>query len=473
MQPDYGDVVRYDTLPKLLLHNAGRWPAEVAMREKEFGIWNEFTWADCRERVKTIALGLLALGVKRGEVVSYIGKNRPEMVWSELAIHSVGCMSLGVYQDAMPQEVSYLVDYAEVRVVLAEDEEQVDKLLEVAERSKSIEKIVYFDSRGMRKYRDSRLVSWDELKALAAALEAKEPARFADEVAAGSGEDVAILCTTSGTTANPKLAMLQAGPFLGHCAAYLEVDPKRPTDNYVSVLPLPWIMEQIYGVAQPLISRITVNFVEGPETMMADLREIGPTFVLLAPRVWEQIAADVRSSLRNIQSAIDSHRIESVAVELAEQRVDATTELYAAGRVQALDKLDAQDSLLSARLNLTAAIVDYHVAKRKGHKVACVFPDQEEGGLGTMLIPNAVGLVAGGPDQDGGKRLIDRIVSKETEALLAAAEGAQIPLRAGVQGPQDPAIKAVGSFREMAWDPAQTATALARCNQEFSKRWGK
>jgi iron(III) transport system substrate-binding protein len=116
---------------------------------------------------------------------------------------------------------------------------------------------------------------------------------------------------------------------------------------------------------------------------------------------------------------------------------------------------------------------DYHVAKQKGHKVACVFPDQEAGGLGTMLIPNAVGLVAGGPDQDGGKRLIDRIVSKETEALLAAADGAQIPLRAGVQGPQDPAIKAVGSFREMAWDPAQTATALARCNQEFSKRWGK
>jgi iron(III) transport system substrate-binding protein len=116
---------------------------------------------------------------------------------------------------------------------------------------------------------------------------------------------------------------------------------------------------------------------------------------------------------------------------------------------------------------------DYHVAKQKGHKVACVFPDQEAGGLGTMLIPNAVGLVAGGPDQDGGKRLIDRIVGKETEALLAAADGAQIPLRSGVQGPQDPAIKAVGSFREMAWEPAQTAAELARCNQEFSKRWGK
>ncbi len=106
-------------------------------------------------------------------------------------------------------------------------------------------------------------------------------------VARGTGEDVAILCTTSGTVSNPKLAMLQAGPFLAHCLSYLRADPKLPVDDYVSVLPLPWIMEQVYAVAQPLISRITVNFVEEPETMMADLREIGPTFVLLAPRVWE------------------------------------------------------------------------------------------------------------------------------------------------------------------------------------------
>ncbi|GAA4415104.1 long-chain fatty acid--CoA ligase [Quisquiliibacterium transsilvanicum] len=297
MEPDYGNVVRYDTFPKLLLHNAEVWPGEVAMREKEFGVWNEFTWSDYRDRVREIALGLLALGVKRGEVVGFIGKNRPEMVWSELAAHAIGCMSLGIYHDAMPQEVAYLVDYAEVRVVLAEDEEQVDKLLEVAENSKSIEKIVYFDARGMRKYSDDRLLGWEELRTMAAKLDAHEPGRFAEEVEKGSGQDVAILCTTSGTTSHPKLAMLQAGPFLGHCAAYLKVDEKLPTDNYVSVLPLPWIMEQIYAVAQPLISRITVNFVEEPETMMADLREIGPTFVLLAPRVWEQIAADVHSRM--------------------------------------------------------------------------------------------------------------------------------------------------------------------------------
>ncbi len=297
MQPEYGDIVRHDTFPKLLLHNAARWPGEIAMREKEFGIWNEFTWADCRDRVREIALGLCALGIRRGETVGILGKNRPEMVWSEIAAHAVGCMSLGIYHDAMNQEVAYLVDYAEVRIVLAEDEEQVDKLLEIAETSSSIEKIVYFDPRGMRKYADPRLVGWEELKAMAAGLDALEPDRFATEVARGTGADVAILCTTSGTVSNPKLAMLQAGPFLAHCLSYLRADPKLPVDDYVSVLPLPWIMEQVYAVAQPLISRITVNFVEEPETMMADLREIGPTFVLLAPRVWESIAADVRARM--------------------------------------------------------------------------------------------------------------------------------------------------------------------------------
>lgn len=116
---------------------------------------------------------------------------------------------------------------------------------------------------------------------------------------------------------------------------------------------------------------------------------------------------------------------------------------------------------------------DYHVAKGKGHDVACVFPDQQEGGLGTMLIPNAVGLVAGGPDQEGGKRLIDRIVSRETEALLAAADSAQIPLRAGVPGPKDPSIKGLGAFRAMAWDVAKVAQDLARCDRDFNQRWGQ
>ncbi len=295
--PDYGDVVIHDTFPKLLADNARRVPHEVAMREKEFGIWNAYTWAEYQRRVRLMALGMADLGIGRGDVVALIGDNRPEWIWGEVAAHAIGAMSLGIYQDSIHDEVHYLITYAEAALVIAEDEEQVDKILELADEAPCIRHIVYCDPKGMRKYADERLLSIDTLYARGEALDRADPGRYDRELAAGRGSDVAVLCTTSGTTSRPKLSMLQAGPFLAHCLAYLRRDPKLPQDNYVSVLPLPWIMEQVYAVAQSLISRITVNFVEEPETMMADLREIGPTFLLLGPRSWEGIAADVRSRM--------------------------------------------------------------------------------------------------------------------------------------------------------------------------------
>jgi long-chain acyl-CoA synthetase len=322
--PEYGDVSVHDTFPKLLAYNAANWPDEVAMREKEFGIWNAFTWADCQRNVKLMALGMRCLGVGRGDTVAIIGDNRPEWVWGELAAHALGGMSLGIYQDSIGDEVTFLINYAEAKVIVAEDEEQVDKLLDLIDETPSVKRIVYCDPRGMRKYDDPRLLDIEELRRLGGQADADDPELYDRELAAGRGEDVAVLCTTSGTTARPKLAMLQGGAFLGHCLAYLRRDPKLPSDNYVSVLPLPWIMEQVYAVAQALISRITVNFVEEQETMMADLREIGPTFVLLAPRVWESIAADVRSRIMDAtrfkQRAFDyGMKLGSQALDRGEQ----------------------------------------------------------------------------------------------------------------------------------------------------------
>ena len=295
--PEYPDVEIHDTFPKLLAHNAAGFSGQTAMREKEFGIWNAFTWADYENRVKRIALGLRRLGVGRGDVVALIGNNRPEWVWGEVAAHALGAMSLGLYQDSIGDEVTYLLNYAEAKIIVAEDEEQVDKLLDLIGGIPSIRHVVYCDPRGMRKYRDPRLIGLDQLYREGEEADAADPGLYAREVAAGSGDDVAILCTTSGTTSRPKLAMMQSGPFLRHALAYLRRDPKWPLDDYVSVLPLPWVMEQVYAVAQALIGRVIVNFVEEPETMMADLREIGPNFLLLAPRVWESIAADVRSRM--------------------------------------------------------------------------------------------------------------------------------------------------------------------------------
>lgn len=294
---DLPDLSVVDTLPKVLEHNARGWPEKVAVREKDYGIWRSITWREYSNRVRDLALGLLDLGIGQGSVVGLIGDNRPDWVAGEIAAHAVKAMSLGMYRDVLDDELIYLLNYAEIALVFAEDEEQVDKLLKVSDRTPSLQHIVYADPRGMRKYDDPRLMPLADLAAKGAARAAAELQLYDRLVAETRGEDVAILCTTSGTTANPKLAMLPAGCLLRHCAAYLAVAPLGADDEYVSVLPLPWIMEQVYAVGQALLSRMVVNFVEEPETTMHDFREIGASFVLFAPRVWETLAADVRSRM--------------------------------------------------------------------------------------------------------------------------------------------------------------------------------
>jgi long-chain acyl-CoA synthetase len=293
---DYaGRVAQADTYPKLLRLNAGEHGGEIALREKDLGLWRLFTWNDYQNRVRDFALGMIELGLTRGDVVGIIGDNRPDWVAAEIASHAIGAMSLGLYRDVLDEEAAYLLSYGEAKLVFAEDEEQVDKLLNLADRVPGLKHIVYSDSRGMRKYDDPRLIEADRLAAIGRDRAAREPGLYDRLVDATKGEDCAILCTTSGTTAHPKLAMLAAGRVLRHCATYLAFDPKGPDDEYVSVLPLPWIMEQVYALGKGLLCRMKVNFVERPDTMMHDFREIAPTFVLFAPRVWEAIAADVRA----------------------------------------------------------------------------------------------------------------------------------------------------------------------------------
>src|SRR3954467_9953339 len=295
---DYaGRVAQADTYPKLLRLNAKEHGGEIALREKDLGLWRVFTWNDYQTRVHDFALGMVELGLGRGDVIGIIGDNRPDWVAAEIATHAIGGMSLGLYRDVLDEEAAYLLSYGDAKLVFAEDEEQVDKLLALADRVRNLKHIVYSDPRGMRKYDDPRLMQADKLAATGRDRARREPGLYDKLVDATKGEDVAILCTTSGTTANPKLAMLAAGRVLQHCAAYLSFDPKGPDDEYVSVLPLPWIMEQVYVLGKGLLCRMKISFVEQADTMMNDFREIAPTFVLFAPRVWEQIAADVRAGV--------------------------------------------------------------------------------------------------------------------------------------------------------------------------------
>ncbi|MCZ5985957.1 long-chain fatty acid--CoA ligase [Vibrio parahaemolyticus] len=317
---DWADITSLDTFPKVLQHNAKHWPEQVAMREKEFGIWREFTWQDYENRVKWMALSLQDLGIGEQDVVGLLGDNRPEWVWGELAAHAIKGYSLGIYQDSMHEEVAYLINYAKAKVVIAEDEEQCDKLLELGDEIPSVEYIIYCDPRGMRKYDDPRLIDVEQVYKKGQLIDKADPDKYLNMIAATKGSDLSILCTTSGTTSKPKLAQLHSGTFLDHCAAYLRADPRFPGDNYVSVLSLPWIMEQVYVVGQALISRQIVNFVEEQETMMSDLREIGPNFVLLAPRVWENIVADV--SARMMDSTPFKQKMYKLGMSLANKALD-------------------------------------------------------------------------------------------------------------------------------------------------------
>jgi long-chain acyl-CoA synthetase len=291
------EVSAHDTTARLLARNARQYPELVAQREKEFGIWTAYTWRCVEDHVGRMAVGLTALGIAPGDVVVLIGDNRPAWIWGEIAAHACRARSLGIYRDALEDEIAYLVGHTSPKVVIAEDEEQVDKFLSLGDRIQSVRRIIYLDPRGMRKYDDPRLMSIAELEASGQAALNDDPGCYERMVAATRAEEVAILCTTSGTTSHPKLAEWTHRAFLGHAATYLATDPKSADDEYVAVLPLSWVMEQMYSVGWNLIARMKVNFPEEPATAMTDLREIGPTFLLLAPRVWEQIAAEVRARM--------------------------------------------------------------------------------------------------------------------------------------------------------------------------------
>ena len=294
---NYPNTKIHNTLPKILRHRSVSMPDTVALRDKDLGIWNEITWKQYNNNVSYLALALSKRGFKTGDVIGLIGDNKPSWLYFELAAQAVGGMSLGIYRDTLDEEVGYLINAAKVNFVYAEDQEQVDKILTIKRPKNSQITMFYEDSRGLKELNDPYIVDMLELMNEGQAIANKTPNKYNQMIDKVSDKQEAILCTTSGTTSNPKLAMLPGGKFVEHVLRYLNVDPKTDTDEYVSVLPFPWIMEQIYGVGFNIIGGMKVNFPERPETAMEDLREVGPTFMLGAPRLWEQIAADMRSRI--------------------------------------------------------------------------------------------------------------------------------------------------------------------------------
>ncbi len=283
-----------DTFPKLLVRNAWRMPERVALREKEFGIWQSFTWKQYGEHVRDFALGLIALGLQRGDKLAIIGNNRPEWVWSEVAAQAVGAASVGIYQDSNLNEVAFVIDHCDASIVVAEDQEQVDKILDMMDKLPKVRHVIYTDPRGLRKYQHPALLAFEAVEAKGRELGAQRPDLWLESVRAGQADDLAIISYTSGTTGFPKGAMLSFRSLLGMALNLHEVDPKRPEDEFVSFLPLAWIGEQMMSLSSALALGFTVNFPESPETLSEDTREIGPHVMFAPPRYWENVASTVQ-----------------------------------------------------------------------------------------------------------------------------------------------------------------------------------
>ncbi|HBE95305.1 MAG TPA: long-chain fatty acid--CoA ligase [Desulfovibrio sp.] len=285
----------YDTtLPALLWKQAMEQPQRIALREKEWGVWQAYTWDRCLKITAEFAAGLRSLGLGRGDIVILIGDNRPEWLWAELAIQALGGLALGLYQDATAEEVAYVFELSGARLVVAEDQEQVDKMLELKPRLPQLAHIVYHDPKGLSSYDEPGLRSFSDVRRRG--RESVPDARFffSEIVSELSPEDPCLVATTSGTTGRPKLAVLSHRNLLAMAANLGRVDPKRASDEFVSFLPLAWMGEQMMAVASALLFGFCVNFPEEPDTVQSDIREIGPHVIFSPPRVWENLAATVQ-----------------------------------------------------------------------------------------------------------------------------------------------------------------------------------
>ncbi len=282
------------TMPQLLKQRADLHPNATALRLKEFGIWQETTWGVYLERVKHFALGLYALGLRREDKMAVIADNIPEWLYAELGAQSLGAISVGVYQSSVPSEMAYMLEYTDCKIVLAENQEQVDKLLEIREEIPAVEFVIYKDSRGMRPYQgDPWFLNFEAVLEKGKNLERENKNLFNELLAMGRPDDVCHFSSTSGTTGKPKAVMLMHKNYIAMAEGLSSIDPLEFGDDYISFLPLAWIGEQMMSVGMALVTGCVVNFPEEIETAMSDLREIGPRVMFSPPRVWESIQSEI------------------------------------------------------------------------------------------------------------------------------------------------------------------------------------
>ena len=310
----------YDTFPKLLVSQYERWPNNVAMRKKDFGKWKEYTWRDAYENVRYLSLCFLHLGLQRGDKVAIIGENEPDWFWAEFAAQVAGGIMVGIYTDMVPAQVEFMFNHSDAIVAVANDQEQVDKFLEIRDKIPRLKKIIYWDPKGLRNYHDPLLQSYHEAIELGKSYEKKHPDAFEKSLRMGSTDDIAALYYTSGTSGEPKAGMVTHRALINSGKSFLDYNPLTNTDNLFSYLPAAWIGEGMFATAAHLTGGVILNFAEEPETVQEDMREIGPTVASYGPRQWEDMARTIQ--VRINESAAINRLLYRLFLKVGYKRVE-------------------------------------------------------------------------------------------------------------------------------------------------------
>ena len=288
-----GATKAHDTFPKLLMEQAQKRPDGVFLREKDYGIWQSWTWQRSALEARNLALGLAALDFKREDKVAIIGDNRPVLYLAAAAAQSLGGVPVPIYQDSIAEEMLYILDHAEVRFAIVEDQEQVDKLLQIRDRLPCLEMIIYDDVRGMRHYREPGLEWCQDMLRRGQRFASDNSQYYDTEVVAGKGSDLAIMLYTSGTTGKPKGVMLSYDNLVRTSYNSISHDCLTDQEEVLAYLPMAWVGDHLFSYGEAMCAGFTVNCPESGATVLADLREIGPTYFFAPPRIWENLLTTV------------------------------------------------------------------------------------------------------------------------------------------------------------------------------------